>query len=276
MAGKVPAGAYGLQIRGIPEADLVALPPGLGWTPVRVGTVVAAEPPRLHGIGAEDAAFPLLDGAWSIVDRRAGTATRGAPVPADPTVLAHPFLAGVAAVHAAWAGRFALHAGAWAGRDGRAWLLTGPSGTGKSTMLAALAGAGAPVAADDLAVLDGQAVLAGPRGVDLRPDVAEALGTEAREVRGATRRRVRLEAVDPVIALQGIVHLDPPDGRGPRLAPLRPAERLARLGREDLWAIPAPGADALLGLAALPGHVLTRPGDLAGLPGAVELLLGLG
>jgi hypothetical protein len=243
---------------------------------VTVSTTVRADVPALHGIGADDAAFALLDGAWAVVDRRAGTAVRGAPVPSDPTALSHPFLAGVAAVHAAWAGRFALHAGAWTGSGGGAWLLTGPSGTGKSTMLAALGGAGIGIVADDLSVLDGPDLLAGPRGVDLRPDVAGSLGIDAREVRGGSRRRVPLAPVAPATRLQGIVHLDPPDGPAPRLSPLRPGERLARLGREDLWAVPAPGADALLGLAALPAHVLTRPAGLDGLPRAVELLLGLG
>lgn len=254
--------------------ELLALPDGCDWPTVEVTTSVGAPPP-FTGIERRRAAFALLDGAWAIVDRDAGTAVRGAPAPADPTGLVHPFLAAVAAVHAAWNARLALHSGAFLAGGG-AWLLVGASGSGKSSTLAALAAAGTVVLADDLAVVAGGDVLAGPRGVDLRPGVAAELGVAAHAVRRGLRERVQLGAAPLAAPLRGVVHLAwSADDTSPALEPLAPAERLARLAREDLWAVPAPGPDRLLELVALPAFVLHRPRDLAALAAVVTLLRGL-
>jgi hypothetical protein len=75
-------------------------------------------------------------------------------------------------------GRFVLHASA-VSMNGRAVAFTGPSGRGKSTLVAALARAGYPLIADDMTVidLDGQRPVVKPGfpRVKLWPDSAEAL-----------------------------------------------------------------------------------------------------
>lgn len=251
----------------------MALPPDHRWTAVEVSTTLGPPPPFV-GIQARRAAFPLLDGAWATVDRDAGTAVRGASRAADPTGLVHPFLAAVAAVHAAWNARLALHSGAFS-TSGGAWLLIGGSGSGKSSTMAALAARGATIVTDDLAVLDDGAVLAGPRGVDLRPGVAQTLGVTADPVRGGLRHRVKLGASPLAVPLCGIVHLAW-GGVAPALEPLAPAARLAALGRPDLWAVPAPDAERLLALVDLPAFRLRRPRDPTAVGASAELLLTLG
>jgi hypothetical protein len=118
--------------------------------------------------------------------------------------LLHPYLAFPAAVFNHWDGHSTLHAGGIIGERG-AVLLLGQKGAGKSSLLGAAASADHAVLCDDLAVLrDGQ-VLAGPRCIDLRPDVAASLGGRPLGVIGARERhRIDLPPVPsatPVVAL---------------------------------------------------------------------------
>ncbi|HTZ44835.1 MAG TPA: hypothetical protein VMB79_13310 [Jatrophihabitans sp.] len=87
-----------------------------------------------------------------------------APVRAANVLLGPRFglLAGQVLLHypalwrAAWRGRVPLHAAVVGLPEaGAVLLLAGPSGVGKSTLVAGLAAAGAPVAADNLCVTDG-------------------------------------------------------------------------------------------------------------------------
>jgi hypothetical protein len=236
--------------------------------------------PVLHGVGERSAAFPLLGGGWALLDRDAGTAVRGDGAAVDPTVPTHQVLAAVGAVHAWWAGRPALHAGAVLVGDG-AWLVAAPSEGGKSSTLAAFAQRGVPVLADDLAVLDVAAdgavhVLAGPRSIDLRSDAAVALGVDARPVRGATRRRLRLGHGVSRAPVVGIAHLAWSDGAHEASAdPVAPSDRLALLLREDLWSMPPRSPESPLALAALPAVRVRRarhPGSLAGTVDALRAL----
>lgn len=273
-------GAYGLGVSGLASDDLLALPVEHDWVGLEVRTVMAGEPPPLTGVGPDHASFPLLDGAWATVDRHAGTATRGASAPADPTALVHPFLAAVAAVHASWAGRAALHAGAILTRGGHAWLVAAPSGGGKSTTLATLALTGASVMTDDLAVVDpggpaGPEVLAGPRVVDLRPDAAAALEAPLASVRHRSRHRLTLAAVPLRAPVAGVVHLEWVTDAVPALTALDPRGRAGSLTRPDLWAMPADPPDLLLALTALPAYVLRRPKGRDSVPATAALLAGL-
>src|SRR5436853_233172 len=75
-------------------------------------------------------------------------------------------------------GHFVLHASSVA-IDGKAAAFAGPSGRGKSTLVAALASAGHPLIADDMSVIDtsGAAPVVQPGfpRVKLWPDSASAL-----------------------------------------------------------------------------------------------------
>jgi hypothetical protein len=95
-------------------------------------------------------------------------------------------------VHSFWLGRAAFHAGGIIVGD-TAWGVVGEREAGKSTLLAAVEAAGGMVLADDLLVLDGPLVFAGPRTLDLREEAARWFpGTRELGVAGA-RARWRLD-----------------------------------------------------------------------------------
>ncbi|SCF19573.1 hypothetical protein GA0070558_1459 [Micromonospora haikouensis] len=123
--------------------------------------------------------------------------------------------------------------------------------------------------ADDIVVVDGGDVLAGPRCVDLREPVP-GLDLPTRAVRDATRLRVTLPGIAPRLPLGGWLFLR--WGDGPALTPVGPADLLARLAaRRSLPELPSDPA-ALLALAGLPGYDLTRPRDWAALDATHRLL----
>ena len=94
------------------------------------------------------------------------------------------FYSTVAALTAAWRGLLPLHACA-VELDGRAVLIAGAAGAGKSTLTADVLAAGATLVADDLVVVavdDGRSgardrVLRGRPAIRLHPDTAAALDT---------------------------------------------------------------------------------------------------
>ncbi len=186
----------------------------------------------------------------------------------------HPYLAPVAAVIARWMGRESVHAGAFAA-GGPALAVVGTREAGKSSTLAELARAGAAVLCDDMLVLDGGDVLAGPRTVDLRPDAAGALGIgEPIGLTGARERwRLPLGVVPGRTGLAGWVFLGWGEAGAPRA--LGAPERLARLAPQRALRLPPVGDDGLLSLAALPAWEVSRPRGLASLPETVGRLLDL-
>ncbi|HXR31562.1 MAG TPA: hypothetical protein VN752_10535 [Solirubrobacterales bacterium] len=106
------------------------------------------------------------------VRREPASITVEFPDATTPEALVHPLLALPLSILARWRGDLTLHAGGFFAA-GRAWGVIGVREAGKSTMLAKLAQNGCPLLADDLLVLDGGVVRAGPACIDLRPDVAE-------------------------------------------------------------------------------------------------------
>lgn len=97
------------------------------------------------------------------------------------------FYSTVAALLAAWRGLVPLHAGAVA-VDGRAVLVAGPAGAGKSTLTAGLVDHGARFIADDLVVLSVAAgritVAPGRPTIRLHPDTAREIDPAAVPVIG--------------------------------------------------------------------------------------------
>lgn len=215
----------------------------------------------------------LVGGGQLVLDRETLTAQYATPERLDDDDLAHPYLAPAASVLAGWQGWDAFHAGAVA-REGVAIAVLGVREQGKSTLLAAAAGAGVDVVTDDVLVLEHGAAHVGPRCIDLRLPGARYAFPEATldPSRSGERVRLALRELGSTPRLAGWVALEWGD-RG-ELRPLRPSQRLGRLARSHSRA-GGPRDDALLELARLPGWELTRPRSLARLPETVERLVDL-
>lgn len=265
-----PVGAYGLTFTGVDGRALVPTPRDSVWPLVQVTTSVRADStPAGRRIGPDSAELPLVDESWIFLDRESGRATV-AGGSATPDELLHPLLATAAVVFAWWHGRSAFHGGAFASA-GRAWALLGDRGAGKSSTLAALAAAGVGVVTDDLLVVDGSNVFAGPRVLDLRPDMASELNASALTVRAGARHRLELSQVPAELPLAGWVFLN--WGRQTTLRRVAPGEWLER-ATANLNTV-TERAPSLLGLAGLEAWELSRPRDLASLQPAVEKLRAL-
>ena len=196
------------------------------------------------------------------------------PRPLTTAELVHPVMAFVGAAAAAWTGRSALHAAAVV-IDGRAWLLLGRPGGGKSTLAVQARRRGLPVLSDDLAVIDGRTVFAGPRSADLRPESARhwdmAEDTIVRESR--PRWRHDLGPAPQEADLGGLLELR----WGPHLVTSRlgPAQKLALLAEHDaLRRGPGEPTD-FLDLLQHPAFSLTRPRDLSGLDDTLDTIVSL-
>jgi hypothetical protein len=191
-------------------------------------------------------------------------------VPPDSDLL-HPYLAAGAAVAWQWQGREALHAGVFA-TDSGAVLLFGAKEAGKSTTLAWLAeDLGVTVMADDLAVIDRDQVLAGPRTIDLRAVTAALADERHAQVRNGQRTRMSLPPAPVSQPVIGSVIL----GWGERLTMTRvpPADRLAVLAARRMFQTLEPDSRSLLGLAAKPMFALARPRVVNGLAEVSDALL---
>ncbi|MGH9029040.1 MAG: hypothetical protein ACRDV4_05440, partial [Acidimicrobiales bacterium] len=160
-----------------------------------------------------------------------------------------------------------LHAGAFVG-EGGAWLVVGDREAGKSTLLAQLHLLGVPIVTDDLSVLRGGRVFAGPRCIDLRPDMATRLGTGSL-VRSGTRFREQLPPIEAEHRVAGFIELGSSESDG--LERVRGSARLARLLAVTEERSRRPPAD-LLDLACLPYCRLNRRLDPAAPGDATELL----
>ena len=208
-------GAYGLRILGLPAAARW-MQPQSSSAPSLTVEAIQAPPDRSPSVLDETRAdLSLLNGGRLRANREEPVARFALPVIPGDAELLHPYLAPAAALAWQWAGKEALHAGAFVGRAG-AILLFGEKASGKSSTLAWLAAhRGVTVLADDLAVIDGDRVLAGPRSIDLRGSSgAGQLGAgelDAGEL-GATpvrtdRHRATLPPAPGSVALGGCVVL---------------------------------------------------------------------
>jgi len=176
--------------------------------------------------------------------------------PIAPDAIIHPYLGLPATVTSRWLGRVAFHGGAFAHR-GRAWVLLGAREAGKSATLGALMRAGHPVISDDVLIVEGTTLFAGPRSVDLRAEPAQQLGGEELGIVGnRTRWRLRPPPGPPQMELGGVIELE--WGDGDRLEPLAPHERLQALIASSFPPPKADTAAALLEVAALPAWRYVR------------------
>jgi energy-coupling factor transporter ATP-binding protein EcfA2 len=175
--------AFALTIAS--DIPLHDLPPGTGDADVvvRIGTLagprpaadswsVTAAPGEASGWAAGAGAFRVRGGSEIAID---------VPPGIDERALRLAIVGPLLGVILTQRGRFVLHASTVA-IDGRAVAFAGPSGRGKSTLVAALTRAGHPLIADDMTVIDTSlplpVVQPGFPRVKLWPDSAEALAED--------------------------------------------------------------------------------------------------
>ena len=260
-------GAYGLNIVGLAGAQewMQALPHCS--PPLRIETTHEAtrnsERSSLDGTAAD---LRLVDGGRLRMRRGDERAVFSFPeLPPDEDLL-HPYLAPAAALAHLWAGREALHGGAFATSAGAVALLA-EKGGGKSTTLAWLAVKHRlPVLSDDLVVLRDGAVLSGPRCLDLRRTrTLDGLDLDtARVVRSSERLRLSLPPTPSETPLIGSIVLR--WGPRTRLETPTAADRLRELLPHRMYGDRLGGdPPALLQVAALPMLIVTRPRGEEGL-----------
>jgi hypothetical protein len=202
-------GAYGLRLEGLEGANELLLPVPEHCPVLSVSDAPVAGPFDAETFGDGWAHIPLIDGHWASMTRDPLAVRWGGPVPPPPGDLVHPWLADPVAVASTWLGRLALHGGVVAGASGALGIL-GVREAGKSSLLAALAESGdVEVLADDLIVVDGEVVHAGPRCLDLRPaTAARHQGSPGQPSRGGSRWRMLLPPARHEVALRGFLVLE--------------------------------------------------------------------
>jgi len=240
------SGAYGFRLTGLASG---------AW----LGVSGAAHWPEVSCNPDNDPDAPEL---W--LDVRARELRVRADV--EQSEFVHPLLGRAASQLALAHGADGMHAGAVAGRAG-AWAVIGPKGAGKSTLLATLNDIGVPIVTDDILVFRDGMVMAGPRCIDLRPDVKRfGLGLAVRP--SDPRNRVGLPSIAAEHGLAGLIHLEWSSGET-TIEPIDHREAIKRLLvlRSEKGYPRSP--QALLDLASVPTVVLSRPRAMSQLDGAV-------
>ena len=268
-----PCGAFGLRIRGIGCEFLSVVPAEAKWPEVSISREVTTPTEQPEQIGRWTANVALLYGDRAVMRRDVRTATLLTSGAADDGTLLHPFLTAAAVIFAWWDGRHAFHGGAFVDSASRAWCLLGDRASGKSSTLACISIAGLRILSDDLAVIEGGDVVAGPRCIDLRQDAAAMLGVtnQAFPVRAGERLRLGLAPVPAAAPLHGWLFLSWGDRIS--LRRLGPGEWLERLARHRSTA--SAQSPSLLELARPQAWELRRPRTPDSLEPAVERLLDL-
>lgn len=203
-------GLYGVRLSGIgPSGSLGEVPPSYPeWT---ISVTAKRDEPDAKDRFLEGAewGFEFGDGGLARVSQRGkgGALSLALPRPVPDRELGHPYLSVIGLVASLWGGGIAMHAGVFEAH-GSAWIVAAAKGGGKSTTLALLAMAGQAVLADDLAVMNDQLVVhRGPRFIDLRREVSDALGLgDAIGMLGARERwRYRIGSAPLSLPLGGII-----------------------------------------------------------------------
>lgn len=268
-------GAYGLTVTGpvaALAADLLVAAPAhwpsveLVWAPPLVEPV----PPSVFG--THEALLALVSGGHVFADRRRRVARFHKVGAADGHEVAHPCLRHVGVTFGRWDGRVAFHGGGVL-VNGAVWGVLGDKESGKSTTLAWLASAGHGIFADDLLVLEGSMVVAGPRAIDLRPGAAAR--HHARngllEVRQGERHRLLLPDVPFEAPLGGFVVLSA--GNEVSLELVHLGERVEILRQHLTLRRAGLAGPALLELLTVPMWRAQRSRDWSDLPRLLDRLV---
>jgi hypothetical protein len=251
-------GAYGFRLipKGGPLPDLV--PMSDGEEPVAVSWNRASSRFMLGHVGTEEIALGAERGSAVRIRRDPAEVVFDLPDELTPGALVHPLLSVPLSLLARWRGYVALHAGAF--ESNGAWAILGDRTAGKSSMLAALGERGVPIVSDDLLVVDDGCALAGPRCVDLRPDVSPRFAS-ARSigvVGGRLRYRLSTPPASSRTPLRGLFVLDWSDD-GTEIAPIDMQGRLQMLYSQEY--LPALGSAGrlMLPIVGLPAWRVRRP-----------------
>jgi hypothetical protein len=184
----------------------------------------------------------------------------------SPAMWEHRLVATAIPLLLAERGDLVLHASGVVDGDGRGVLFCGPTGRGKSTLVAALAEHGHPVIGEDGIALtfEAERILTwpGPSGIRLKGS--------------GDPFRSPVETAGPV-PLAAVVVLGPRGGQTPRCERVGRAAALAGLGPNAIYAGPARLARAFKHMARLaervPVYRAHVPDDLGALPEAAATLL---
>jgi hypothetical protein len=264
--------AYGLRFAHPLTGGLDDPPdswPFVGFTRVSDTGYPAAEPLVL---GDALAAMRFREGWLQVVNGEPPQIRCAASTLSDDA-LVHPYLSLPAAVINHWMGGLSLHAGAIVARSG-AVVVTALKEGGKSTTMAAAAAAGLAVLTDDLLVIRGDAAMAGPRSVDLRPEAARQLGGRNLGLIGGRERwRLTLPQIAAEHHVTTVVELA--WGHDVELLPVTPVERLDLLSSAAALGPQATSPERLLDVLALPTFRLTRPRRLDCLSDVLDVLASL-
>ena len=251
-------GAYGIRLQGVAAGREWLQPVSADAPSLRLEVGVGAVDPVPSRYDRMSADLKLLGGGRLRAQRNVPVVRYVLPaVPADEDLI-HPYFAPAAALFWRWAGREVLHAGAFAGEAG-AVVVVGARASGKSATLAWLAAEGVAVVSDDLAVVDGNDVLAGPRGIDLRSPLAGG------------RERLVLPPGPDRLPLAGIAFLRWGDRLEVTETPVE--QRWRELGAQRYFPALDPNPSTLLGLLAVPAVTVTRPADPDVLPAVGRRLM---
>jgi hypothetical protein len=230
--------------------------PGHGWQfNAVIGFTAGDDTQLIHNAGGE---------LWVHTDRL----VRGAGYDTAPRHARRELARAGAILRLRRRGRFHVHASAVVDPRGRAWIFTGASGSGKSTMAYALARRGWRLLGDDSVIVEPHAEDGGVTAyawretllvsASLAPAFPELVDAEARAIPGDPRRRfpvqVALAQSAPVAA---VICLE--QGEPDALTPIPALEALVELVRQSAWVlIPDPAARLHLdGLRALVTRVAT-------------------
>lgn len=276
---ETPLGAYGFRLvmAGVegPAEDLVPVGDGAPDVHVRIHHASFVEDRDEASDGL--VVFGYRGGSGFIVRRDPATVEVESATMLPPAALVHPVLTVPMSVFSRWSGAVTLHAGAFETMGG-AWGVIGQREAGKSTTLASMATRGCPVVADDLLVIDGVEVRAGPCCVDLRPDVAARFAGSrlVGEVGGRPRFRLSTPTGSATVPLRGFLDLAWHDESRVTIERLPTPELLKLLYAQEYIGLMGPvDPRKILDVLAVPGWKVTRPRDWSATDEVCERLLAL-